>query len=134
MSVRIDNRKPEEKNFRWNFAVNAMDVSFYTLAMNIVSQATVLPLLVTHLTTSKVAVGAVSAIFNLGFLLPQLFTAGYAEGLRRKKPFIMWVSGIGERGPWLIAGLAVGAFAHLSPSLALFSLFYAWRWHPLRPV
>ena len=123
MSTPIDNRRPEEKNFRWNFAVNALDVSFYMLALNIVSQATILPLLVAQLTTSKLAIGAVPAIFNLGFLLPQLFTAGYAEGLRRKKPFILWVSGIGERCPWLIAGLAVGAFAHSSPTLALVSLF-----------
>jgi MFS family permease len=123
ISMTAQTRQSTPKNFRWNFAVNAMDLSFYMLAMNIASSSTVIPLLVTHLTPSKVAVGAISAIFSVGWLLPQLFTAGYAEGLRRKKPFIMWVSSFGERLPWLIAGLAIGAFASSSPKLALVSLF-----------
>lgn len=115
--------KPEEVNFRWNFAVNALDISFFMLAMNIVSQTTIIPLLVTQLTPSKLAIGVIPAIQNLGYLLPQLFTASYVEGLRRKKPFLMWFSGFGERCPWLLAGIAVGAFAQSSPGLTLGCLY-----------
>jgi MFS family permease len=123
MPITVDQNTPVVKNFRWNFSVNAMDIAFYMLAMNIASLSTVIPLLVTKLTSSKLAVGAVPAIFSLGFLLPQLFTAGYTEGLRRKKPLLLWVSGIGERTPWLLAGLAVGAFGLSSPTLALLCLY-----------
>lgn len=115
--------KLEEVNFRWNFVVNAIDVSFFMLAMSIVSQTTIIPLLVAQLTPSKMAIGVIPAIQNLGFLLPQLFTASYVEGLRRKKPFIMWVSAIGERTPWLLAGFGVGAFARTSPVLTLVCIY-----------
>ena len=108
-----------EKHFLWNFTVNAMDISFVTLAMNMVSMSTILPLLVNDLTDSKIAVGFVSAVFSIGFLLPQLFTAGHAESLRRKKPFIVLWSAIGERTPYLVAALAIFLFARSAPLVAL---------------
>jgi MFS family permease len=108
-----------EKHFLWNFTVNAMDISFVTLAGNMISQATILPLLVNELTDSKIAVGFIPAIYSLGFLLPQLFMAGHAESLRRKKPFVVLWSGIGERTPYLIAALAILLFARSQPLLAL---------------
>lgn len=108
-----------EKNFIWNFTVNAMDISFVTLAMNMVSQSTIMPLLVTELTGSKIAVGFIPAVFSIGFLLPQLFTASHAESLRRKKPFIVFWSAIGERTPYLVAALAILLFARGMPLLTL---------------
>jgi MFS family permease len=108
-----------EKHFLWNFSVNAMDISFVTLATNMVSQATILPLLVNDLTDSKIAVGLIPAVLSLGFLLPQLFTAGHAESLRRKKPFIVLWSAIGERTPYLVAAIAILLFARSAPLLTL---------------
>ncbi|MBE0697525.1 MAG: MFS transporter, partial [Anaerolineaceae bacterium] len=108
-----------EKHFLWNFSVNAMDISFVTLAMNMVSQATILPLLVNELTDSKIAVGFIPAVLSIGFLLPQLFTAGHAESLRRKKPFIVLWSIIGERTPYLVAAIAILLFARSAPLLTL---------------
>jgi MFS family permease len=108
-----------EKNFRWNFTVNALDISFFVLAMNMVSQSTILPLLVVQLTDSKIAVGLIPAVFSIGFLLPQLFTAGYAESLRRKKPFIVLWSVIGERTPYLLIAIAIWLFAKDAPLLTL---------------
>ncbi len=81
MSSTVPSTQPRdfaEANFRWNFGVNVLDISFFNLALNMVSQATILPLLVSQLTTSKLAVGLIPAIFSLGFFLPQLFFAGYA--------------------------------------------------------
>jgi MFS family permease len=112
-----------EANYRWNFTVNALDISFFTLAMNMISQATILPLLVSSLTDSKVAVGMIPAIFSLGFLLPQLLTAGHAEGLKRKKPFLMLWSAIGERLPYMFIGLAVLLLAKTQPTLTLVFIF-----------
>jgi MFS family permease len=112
-----------ETNYRWNFAVNALDISFYTLAMNMVSQATILPLLVSRLTTSKVAIGLIPAIFSLGYMLPQLLTAGYTEGLKHKKPFLVPWSLIGERLPYPLIALTVFFLAQSSPNLALVLIF-----------
>ncbi len=108
-----------EKNFVWNFSVNALDISFVTLAMNMVSQSTILPLMVNDLTDSKIAVGLIPAIFSVGFLLPQLFAASHAESLRRKKPFIVFWSFLGERSPYLLAAFALLFFGRNSPLLAL---------------
>ena len=112
-----------EKHFLWNFTVNAMDISFVTLAMNMVSQSTILPLLVNDLTDSKIAVGFIPAVLSIGFLLPQLFTAGHAESLRRKKPFIVLWSAIGERSPYLIAAIAILLFARNAPMLTLVLIY-----------
>jgi MFS family permease len=112
------------KHFRWNFSANVMDISFYMLATNLVSQATIMPLLVSQLTTSKLAIGLIPAIFSLGFLLPQLLTANFTERLRFKKPFVVIVSGPGERGPYLVSAIVLWLLAVSQPTLTLV-LFYA---------
>ena len=108
-----------ESNFRWNFSVNALDMAFISLAGKLTSQETVVPLLVSQLTTSKVAIGLVPAISSLGYLLPQLLTANFTERLRRKKPFVMLLGGLGERTPYLLTGLAVWWLAGSAPMAAL---------------
>ncbi len=113
----------EDANFRWNFSVNVLDVAFYNLGANMISQATILPLLVSELTGSVFAVGLLPVIANLGFLLPQLFTAGYSEGLRRKKPFLVPFSFFGERLPLLVIGLFVGFFSRSAPWVAAAAVF-----------
>ncbi len=110
-------------NFRWNFGANVMDIAFYMLGMSFVSSATILPLLVSKLTDSKLAIGLIPAIYSLGFLLPQLLTANFTERLRYKKWFVVLVSGPGERGPWLLMGLIVWAFAIPYPTLTLLCIY-----------
>ncbi len=110
-------------HFRWNFGANVMDLAFYALAMSFVSQTTVMPLLVSRLTSSKLAIGLIPAIFSLGFLLPQLLMASYTERLRFKRPFVVAISGPGERLPYLLIGLAVWWLAGPQPALALI-VFY----------
>ena len=91
--------------------------------MNMVSQTTILPLLVNELTDSKIAVGLIPAVYSTGFLLPQLFTANYTESLRRKKPFIVLWSAIGERTPYLLIAIALWLFAVNAPVLALVLIY-----------
>jgi MFS family permease len=106
-------------NAGWNFAANLWDIGFITFGTGLVSQATIMPLLVSELTESKIAIGLIPAIWSLGFLLPQLLTANFTERLRVNKPFVMLLGGFGERGPYLLIGLAVLAFARSSPLLTL---------------
>lgn len=91
--------------------------------LNLVSQATVMPLLVSQLSSSKVVIGLIPAIYSLGYLLPQLATASFTERLRRKKPFVMLVGGLGERGPFLLIGLAIWWLARPAPAVTLVIFF-----------
>jgi MFS family permease len=111
-----------ENNLRWNFTVNLLDVSIFVLAASLVSRDTVLPALVSSLTDSKIAIGLIPAMWSLGFYLPQLLMANFTEGLRYKKPFVVTVSGIGERTPFLLIGLAVWFLAVDRPTIALYIL------------
>jgi MFS family permease len=111
-----------ERNFRWNFSVNLLDISFIMLGLSLISRETVIPLLVSKLTTSTVAIGLVPAFYTLGIYLPQLFGASVAEGMPRKKPFVSLIGGVGERLPYLLAGIAVLLLAETSPAAALVTL------------
>jgi MFS family permease len=108
-----------DRNLRWNFAVNLLDISFIMLGISLVSRETVIPLLVNTLTPSPVAVGLVPAVYTLGMFLPQLLGASVAERMPLKKPFVALVGGLGERLPYLLAGLAVLLFAVRLPAVAL---------------
>ena len=111
------------KDDNWNFGVNLLDNMFYVLAISLVSQETIMPLLVSHLTDSTVAVGLIPAIFSVSFLLPQLFVANYAERMPRKLPFILLGSGLLQRLPYPLIGLALLLWAADAPGLAL-ALFF----------
>ncbi len=103
----------------WNFAVNVSDIIFITLGLSLISRDTVLPVLISQLTDSKFAIGLLPAIASLGYYLPQLLMASFAEGLRYKKPFVIFVGGLGERLPYPLVGLAVWLLALTSPNAAL---------------
>lgn len=106
-------------NFRWNFAVNILDVSFITFGLSLISRETVMPLLISKLTDSTIAIGLLPAIYTLGIFLPQLVGAGMTESLPRKKPLVMLIGALGERFPYFIAGLAVLFLAQSAPLIAL---------------
>jgi MFS family permease len=108
-----------ERNFRWNFSVNLLDISFIMLGLSLVSRETVIPLLVSNLTPSTVAIGLVPAVYSLGIYLPQLVGAGVTEAMPRKKPFVALVGALGERLPYLLAGVAVLLLAVPAPTVAL---------------
>ncbi len=112
-----------QKNLRWNFSVNLLDITFITLAFSLISRETIMPLLISNLTDSKIAIGLVPAIFSICFYLPQLFAANHAERLKRKLPFVMFIGGLLERVPYLLAALAIALFAVSAPTLTLLSLY-----------
>ncbi|MBI3960690.1 MAG: MFS transporter [Chloroflexi bacterium] len=107
------------RDFPWNFSVNMADIMFITLGLSLISRETVLPVLISQLTDSKIAIGLLPAVWSLGYYLPQLLTANFTEGLRFKKPFVMLVGGLGERVPYLLIGLAVWFLAESSPGIVL---------------
>ncbi len=103
----------------WNFSVSLWDISFITLGISFISRETVIPVLVSQLTDSKLVIGLVPAMWSLGLYLPQLLTANWAESMPYKKPFVMVIGFFLERLPYLLIGLIVLLFAVERPTAAL---------------
>ncbi|MCS7221761.1 MAG: MFS transporter [Anaerolineae bacterium] len=118
-----------ERNFRWNFVVNALDGAFFWFALTFASPSTILPVYVSYLTDSKLALGLVAALPSVGWLLPQLLTAPFVERMPRKKPFFVWTSLATERIAFLF--MAAGAYflSQPSPRWALIVFFVTLSWH-----
>lgn len=110
------------RRYRWNYTVMGLDISLFVLALSFVSSYGILPLFVRHLSDSNLAVGAITASRAVTLLAP-IFVAGLTERLRRKQPFVLWVT-VFERVPYLILALATPLLA-LSHPTALLWLFYA---------
>lgn len=112
-----------QRNLRWNFSVNLIDITFITLAFSLISRETIMPLLISNLTDSKIAIGLEPAIHSICFYLPQLFAANHTERLERKLPFVRLVGGLVERVPFFFAGLAIGLLALNWPGLTLLIVY-----------
>lgn len=93
-------------NRRWNFFANVADLTSVNLAKAFIFSTTILPLYASYLTSSKVLIGFVPAVLEVGFLLPQLFVARKTETLDRMKPFVVKIS-IFERLPYLLLALTI---------------------------
>jgi MFS family permease len=112
-----------QKNLRWNFSANLIDIAFITLGLSLISRETVMPVLVSQLTDSKLAIGLIPAIYTLGFYLPQLLSANFTERLIYKKPITMVLGGMGERVPYGLIALVLFFLAASQSSLTLVLFF-----------
>ncbi len=117
----------QNQHFRWNYAVNSLDVIFFMSGISLLSATTILPLFISKLTSSTIPLALVAIISQSGFFLPQLFTSNFVERLHRKKPVIVNLGLFTERLPTVLMVLSPLA-AIWSPLLALilFMLFYSW--------
>ncbi len=117
-----------EHQYRWNFGVNLADGTAFWLGLSFISAATVVPLFVSKLTTSTVAIGYVAMLAAAGWFLPQILTANWVERLPRRKPVLVYVGLIVERLPvFLMALAAILAGWWASGALAFFLIFYTWH-------
>ncbi len=107
---------------RWNFWFYGLDIAFFTVALNISSAYTIMPLFVHQLTAQNWPVALITTVRMFGIYSPAMLSAGKAERLRRVKPALM-VMTIFERIPYLILALAVVLLAHGS-SVALLAIFF----------
>jgi MFS family permease len=111
-----------DRHFRWNFATMGIDITFFTLGMNISSSYVVLPLFVHHLSNDNITAALVLAVRALGIWGTQLILAGYVEGLRRTKPILLIVTTF-ERLPFLVLAGAALLLAGTQPALLLVLFF-----------
>ncbi len=116
-----------ERNYGWNLAVNLTEFALFWFGFSFASSATILPLFVSKLTISPLAIGLVAVISQGGWYLPQLFTANVVERLARKKPVVINLGFFLERVPsWLLVLAALSAAG--SPTVALTLLFVGLAW------
>jgi MFS family permease len=129
-----------QRHFRRNWWAFLGDQVFFGLGLIFASTSTVLPAFAATLTESKVLIGAVSAIWAGGWLLPQMFAAPYISRAPRKYPimvigqiigrpiiplFALWVLAGGARYPELTLGLLLFtlAFFVLTDSIVALAWF-----------
>lgn len=117
-----------ERNFRWNFLVNSLDGASFWFGMSFISSTIILPLFVSHFTSSPLLIGLIPFITTAGIFLPQLFIANAVERAPRKKFFPVTLGFFLERLPVVLLAPAVFFLATSQPglTLVLFFVLYAW--------
>jgi len=108
--------------YRWNFAVMGLDFSVFLLGLSFVSAYGVMPLFVSHLTSSSLTLGLIPAVRSVCTTLPPILVAPYTERLRRKKPFLLAMTTF-ERLPYLVLAVAIPLLAGAHPTLLLWLFF-----------
>lgn len=107
---------------RRNFIVNVLDGTLWVFGITFVSSTTILPVYLSHLTTSAVVIGMIPALELLGWAFPQIFTAPVFEGRPRMKPFVLSIGFI-QRLPYLMIAALIWWSASLPPDQENIVLF-----------
>ncbi len=123
-----DFERQVERNYQHNAIVNILDGTFFWFGASFIASRTILPVYISHLTDSKLAIGLFSMIASTGWLLPQLFTVHWTQKLPRKKVGVVNVGLFTERLPVAVMVLAAW-LATRSPTLALAAFLIAFAWH-----
>jgi len=118
-----------ERNYRWNFVVNALDGASFWFGMSFISSTIILPLYVRHFTSSPLLIGLIPLITTAGYLLPQLFVANAVERAPRKKFFPVTLGFFLERLPIFLLAPAAYLLAVEKPVLALTTFFVLLAWN-----
>jgi MFS family permease len=118
------------KHLRFNLTVNMLDGGFFGLGWGFGSIGTIIPLFVSHMTTSALLIGLIPSIHAVGWQLPQLFMANSVSRLRRYKPMVLLMT-IQERLPFLGLALVALFLGTLGNKLALVLTFGLLVWQGL---
>lgn len=127
-----DNPTPQqqiERNFRWNFAVNAADGASFWFGMSFISSVTILPLYVSHFTQDPFYFGLISFLASAGYLLPQLFMANAVTRSPRKKFYPVVLGFFSERIPIFLLAPTAYFLATARPTAALITFLLLYGWH-----
>jgi len=118
------------RHYRWNLGVNVAEVALFFFGMSFIASTTILPLFVSKLTTSTLAVGLVALLAQGGWYLPQLFTAHATERVPRMRPINVNIGFFAERLP-LWALVFAASLAVRAPAAALILTVASYAWHTL---
>jgi MFS family permease len=118
-----------DRNYRWNFLVNALDGASFWFGMSFISSTIILPLFVSHFTVNPVLIGLIPFLATAGYLLPQIFAANAVERAPQKKFFPVTLGFFLERVPIFLLAPATYFLATSQPTLALITFFVLYAWH-----
>ncbi len=111
---------------RWNFAVIVADASVYMAGLAFVDPTVVLPVLVGHLTPSKVILGLFGTLQRAGWLLPQLLGASFVLHRAHRKPYVLYPC-LATRVPfYVLAAVMLTPWAKHHPQGLLLLLMLSW--------
>jgi MFS family permease len=101
--------EPLPTHYRWNFIAFLADYVCFSGVLTLIDPTSVLPAFVRQLTDSEFVVGLISAVFNGGWLLPQLVVGRLIKDKPRKKPYML----AGLSGRVLLWGIVLALWARL---------------------
>lgn len=110
------------ENARYNFTILTFDGLTFWLGLSYFSPTTIMPLFVSHLSSSNVVAGAVPAVMALSWALPQLLGARAMSGITSRKRYIIVTALLG-RIPLIVMIGIIWAFANTHPQFALLAFF-----------
>jgi len=111
------------RNATWNYVFFILEASAFSVSLAIFSQDVILPYLISRLTSQPVFIGIISAIFYLGFYIPQILGAYLVHGRTTRKGVVFRITLIQRIATFLLA-LIVQAI-HLLPDPVILVLFLA---------
>ncbi|MGE5578659.1 MAG: MFS transporter [Bacillota bacterium] len=98
------------------------DGTFFNLGQAFLEGNSMLPTFVSTLTSSPFLIGVVSSLRAFGYLMPQIFVAGYIDRLKYKKPFMMKAGYVMRISALVMAASALLAVKNRGLALAIFYL------------
>lgn len=126
-----DAQKQIERNFKWNFAVNALDGASFWFGISFIAPTIILPLYISHFTDNPILIGLIPFLSTSGYLIPQLFVANVVEQAPVKKFFPVNLGFFLERLPMFLMIPSAYFLAIEKPILAMISLLLLYTWHSL---
>jgi MFS family permease len=117
--------RPDRDGLRWNFVAAVIDASGWGVGMSLVSATTILPLFVSKLTDSPLAVGMIQAVMLFGWLLPGILVSGWVEGLPRVKRTVLWIGTLERVALGILAPFCL-LFGDSNRPALLLAFFASW--------
>ena len=103
-----------------NYYAVLIDGAFYFTAMTFVAAATVVPTFAKELGATPLVIGLAPMLANMGWMLPQLFSARYVQRLTYRRPYVLTMMGLQR-----LCFLAIAVFCWLLPASRMRLLLFA---------
>ena len=123
--IRGRRRPSHQRDDRINYAIFFADSFGYPLAFSLISPTTIMPLLLTKLGASNLAIGMLPALASLGAFLPGLLSAAYLQKIPVKK-YLLVTFGMVERAFVLSAAVGLMLWAAGRPHVAVIWILASW--------
>ncbi|HOJ93512.1 MAG TPA: MFS transporter [Dictyoglomaceae bacterium] len=108
-----------KEDYHFNFIVNTLDGVFFNLGMTLGSIYTFFPLFLKNLGAGNFEISLIPAITNLGWAIPGILGAKYAEKYAKKINMLLKFTW-GSRVPYIILSLVVFFLAPYNPKLTIY--------------